>query len=319
MSQPDTQRLQAINSQLIKLYLQLEQADIEEKQIRSEISRLEAERDSLPHTAVYSHRAQQYVTILRSAASSLQLQRQSLQPFSGKLNDKLQPDEIRQKNILINKLKTSEKKIATYSQKLTEIGLLPFEIDDIILDGYREQNQRYLQQLLRSLEATLEDYLREHYDEHGSIPEDFFALMASWENEDNRRLLPSTPLRILELKRECQRKGIPSDDINRMIQSIASWTDDKKQAQLDQLKSKLLQEAKTLRKDEDVAIKVTEWITAHIQNKRLSPDQTAIVKLILDMQMYGVPQDKINAVIAFKQQQDSGLLSSLKNRFRRHS
>lgn len=319
MSQSETQRLQAINTQLIELYLRLEDADNEEKQIRSEIQQLEAERDSLPHTTVYSHRAQQYVTILRSTASSVQLHRQSLQQFSGKPNDKLQPDEIRQKNILLNKLRISEKKVATYSEKLEDVGLLPFEIDDIILEGYREQNQRHLQQMLGSLEAAIEPYLHEYFDEHGNLPDNFLDLIESWDNLDNRRLLASSPLRILQLKTECLSKGIPLQDINNAILSVTRWDDAKKRAQLQLLKTKLQQEALQLKSNEDMATKVREWITADIQNQRLTPNQKAIVKLMMDLRIHGVAQEQIEAMFGSHELDDGGFLSSLKNRFRRNS
>ena len=39
------------------------------------------------------------------------------------------------------------------------MGLRPFELDDIVLEGYREQNQRFSQKILKSFELALTDYL----------------------------------------------------------------------------------------------------------------------------------------------------------------
>jgi len=318
MGQSDSQRLKEINTHLIQLYLRLEQLDNQEEAVWKEINRLESEKEQLPHTMVYSDRAQQYVVILRSAASSLQLQRYSLQVLINKPNELLSPDEIRQKNILLNKFKTSEKKIETYRQKLADMGLLPFEIDDIVLEGYREQNQRFLQRLLSSLESTIKDYLDGYYHEHGTIPTDFLHFMTSWEVAENRKSLTSTQLRILELKNDCLRKGVPSVDVTGAIRSVTQWDEDKKQSQLNLLASQLEQEFKTLDAQSDKVDVVNTWMKSYDAGKRLTPSQTKIVTLIKDLQMYGVSQQKIDFILS-PSTQDNSLLKSFKNRFRRKS
>lgn len=317
MDQAETQRLQEINSKLIQLYLRAEQIEHQEHAIWDEIQHLESEKQKIPHDVIYSDQVQQYVIILRSAASTLQLHRHSLHPFSSQSNSELSSDEIRQKNILLNKSRNTEKKIETYRKKLADVGLLPFEIDDIILEGYREQNQKHLQQLLQLLVSELQAYVRGHYTLHGTLPSDLLQDTQTWEASDDIKQLSSMQHKVVKIVDECKRKGIPTEEISETIQSVGQWNSKQKQSNLDRLKTKLKQEFPTL-DDQDMATTVMEWIGQFKQNQRLSTNQTSIVLLIQDMQMYGVPQQQIDDLLNVESK-DSGILSTFKNRFRRKS
>lgn len=322
MGKSDTQRLREINSQLIKLYLRLHQLpvdDSEESRVRFEIMKFETKKDRLPKPLLYDDKIQQYVIILRSAASSLQLQRQTKNQFSDNAKSQLSPDEIRQKNIRLNKLNGIEKKIESYRQKLSDMGLRPFELDDIVLEGYREQNQRLSQKLLRSLELTILDYLEEIYQDKGNLPEDLLGSIQSWENDETRAELTYNQLRVLDAKTQCIQMGIQYVDIVMSIESVARWDNEKKQHQLHVLKSKLLQEIDILDGAVNVMVEVNEWAKQHEAGKRLKPNQVSIVTLINQMQMYGISQDKIEAMLNSLLPKSNGLFSSFKNRLRRKS
>lgn len=74
MGESNNQQLRQINSQLIELYLILYQPSINanvEQSIRSKIISLETEKARLPNIVLHNDKLQQYIVILRSAASSL--------------------------------------------------------------------------------------------------------------------------------------------------------------------------------------------------------------------------------------------------------
>jgi hypothetical protein len=322
MGESGTQQLRAINSQLIELYLRLYQLSTDEnaeQSIRSKIVDLETDKDRLPNAVLHNDKFQQYIIILRSAASSLQLQRQTEYQFLDRKKSELSPDEIRQKNIRLNKRNSIEKKIKTYRQKLSDMGLSPFDLDDIVLEGYREQNQRLSQKLLKSLELTISDYFEEYYQNNGNLPVEFYSLIQSWENADNRDELTYNQLRILDAKAQCMQKGIPYFDVVMRIESVSQWNDDKKERQLRVLKSKLKQEKLIVSKDVNLLALVKEWTQQVESGKRLKPNQVSIVMLINEMQMYGVSQDKIEAVLESRSPKSNGFLSVFTNRFRRNS
>lgn len=191
------------------------------------------------------------------------------------------------------------------------MGLSLYDLDDIVLEGYREQNQKLSQKLLKSLELTISDYLEEYYQTNGNLPEDVMTLIQSWNNRDE---LTYSQLRILDRKLECLQKGIPLVDIVQRIQSVARWDADKKEHQLRILKSKLKQEKLILSEDVDLLVVVGEWAQQIESGKRLNPNQTSIVMLINEMQMYGVSQDKIEAVLESSSAKSNGFISGFKNR-----
>ena len=317
MDKFDTQRLSEINSQLLKLYLQLNQNPSDE--VRSEITKLEMKKDGLSDSVLYDVKTQQYVTILRSAASSLQLQRQTLHDFAHKPISQLRPDEVRQKNIAFNKLKSIEKKIESYHKKLTEMGLKSVEVDAILLEGYREQSERFLQNSLRVLESTIKDYLIEFYQDNNQLPENLLESIESWETTHNRQELTYSQLRILDIKSQCLLKGISQSEILSSIQSVSSWNEEKKEHQLQTLKIKLQQEIESSNMQVDITDLVDEWIQRYSTDKRLEPQQVAIVNLIQELQIYGVLQHEISRVLQSVSPQNRGVLSLLTNRFRRKS
>lgn len=323
MSESDTQRLREINSELLDLYLKLNQDTLEpdeEQSVRVAIFKLEAEKNDLPNELLLDNKVQQYVTILRSAASSLQLQRQTEHQYAEKMSKSPAPDEIRQRNINLNKRKTIEKKIETYRQKLLDLGLQPFEIDNIVLEGYREQSQRYSESLLRSFESTITDYLEEYYQDNQTLPEDVLALIGTWDQTEKRADLTYSQLRILEMKEKCLRRGIPLAEIERRVPSISQWDESKKQTQLRLLKSKLEQEIATRTEDMNIIDDVTSWQEFYESGKRLKPNQTQIITLINEMRMYGVPQTSIDNVLkSFSPPKAEGRFSAFKNRLRRNS
>jgi hypothetical protein len=284
MGDSDTQKLQKINSQLLDLYLKLSQSPLkvdEEQSIRATIISLETGKKDIPISLLVDDKIQQYVIILRSAANSLQLHRQIEHQFADQKDEKLSPDETRQRNINLNKRKSIEKKIDTYRQKLSDMGLRQFELDDIVLEGYREQNLRLSEKLLRSFELTITDYLEELYQNNEVLPKDFFALIQSWEYSLDRTELGYNQLRILELKSACLRKGIPFSDIEKSVQTVTQWDDKKKQSQLRILTAKLQQEIVVLGEDVNIMDEVNEWIQHHQIGKRLKPNQSNIVSLRL--------------------------------------
>lgn len=318
MAESDSQRLQAINMQLMNLYVQLhgEVLDVpQEKTVRSAIYDLESERETLPHHVRYDAKVQQYIVILQSAASNLQLYRQDLQPFTRRGNISLSADEIRQKNILMNKLKSAEKKVATYKQQLSDLGLLPFQIDSVLLDGYREQNQRRLQQLLRNLEATAIDYLLEYYEHKHTLPENFYGLLMSWEQAEQGQQLQTNEIQLLKLWNECVRSGIPQMDIVSVIDAVGTWSDETKQQHLEILQTKL-SDVFTNTDASNIAERVNSWIQQYDNGVLTSPSKVDIVMLVKKLRMYGVGQKRIDAVFeGFDQPQN--LLKKMNRLFRR--
>lgn len=322
MGESDTQRLQQINSQLIDMYLKLNESSLtvaDEQSLRSTIISLETEKKDLPHSLLFDDKIQQYVIILRSAASSLQRHRQIENQYSNEPSVKLIPDDIRQRNINLNKRRSIEKKIETYRQKLTDMGLRLYEIDDIVLEGYREQNQRFSQKLLNSLEIAISDYLEEFYQNVGYLPENIFAEILSWQEAKKRDELIYSQLRVVELTNDCLRKGIPLAEIEHTIRSITQWDEQKKQAQLDIVTSKLQQELTTLNDGITIMTAVKTWMQQHEADQRLTPNQVSIVMLINQMKMYGVSQDAIDTILKSFSPSNGGLFASIKNRFRRNS
>jgi len=320
MQESDSQRLRAINTELIELYVRLHSEQLskpQEQVVRSQIVDLEAERTTLPSKILYDNKVQQYVTILQSAASSLQLQRQSLYEFDGIPTSKLSPDQIRQHNILLNKIKSIEKKIETYRQKLSELGVLPFEIDDIILQGYRERHQRGLQKVLRSFEATLDEYLLDYYIQYDELPDDLFAMLTTWEHAEKRSHLTSIELQILQKRDECLQKGIPDADIHNVIKAKMTLSDAQQQDDLRQLQATLQMALSDLDVRADGRSVVENWITQYQQDKQLAPRQVEVVRLVIKLRMYGVSEKVINRLLMPDSKQDNGFFLSLKNRFRR--
>jgi|GEM_PF-1982055 len=322
MGESDTQRLQKINSQLIDLYLRLNEPSLtldEEQSVLSSIYTLETEKNELPNNLLLDNKIQQYVIILRSAASTLQLQRQTEHQFSDDMDLKPAPDAIRQRNINFNKRQSIEKKIETYRQKLSEMGLRTFELDNIVLEGYREQNQRFSQKILKSLELAIADYLEEHYQNVGHLPEDVFALIQSWGDPKKRDELTYSQLRVLELKENCLRKGIPLVEIEQRIRANTQWDEQKKQAQLRSLKSKVQQEVAILEADVNIMTEIKAWTQLSQVGTHLKPTQANILLLINEMKMHGVQQDAIDAVLKSFSPNNEGFFASIKSRLRRHS
>ncbi len=319
MQESDSQRLQSINAELMELYIQLHDESLtitQEQLIRSEISDLESERDALPSQMRSDDKVQQYMIILKSAATSLQLHRQSLQAFSGKESFQLSADEVRQKNILLNKLKSAEKKIDTYRQKLTDLELLAFEIDDVLLAGYREQNQRFLQTLLQKFEATAIDYLIDYFEQNGQLPDNFYKLLMSWEQSENLQRLRSNELQLLQLWYDCVRSGIPRMDIISVIDSISAWSVEQKKESLNVLQSKLAVIVEGTG-ETTLKVQIDSWMQQYDNNTLTSPREVEIVQLIKKMQMYAVSQKQIDAIVnSFSPQPQNSIMERLKRRFR---
>jgi len=319
MQDSDSARLRGINSELMTLYRRLQDEALDpakEQLIRSQIVDLESEREALPTRILQDSKIQQYATILKSAASSLQLHRQSLQSFDGIPKSQQSPDEIRQKNILLNKLKTVEKKIDTYRQKLLEVGLLPYEIDDVILEGYREQHQRGLQKILRSLEVTLLEYLLDYYDQHTRLPDDLKEMIATWQQPDTRSRLNSTELQVLQVYENCLQHGIPLADIENVIRSVISWSDTQKQDNLNLLRSKLRAELPAAMPVEDIKTQVSNWIQRYVTQESLSPRQVEIVILIQKLRMYGISHKQLDSIYKSLGGQTDSIIHRLLNFFR---
>ena len=317
MSKSDLDRLKEINQQLLKLYFRLSQTS--STLIRSEIMKLETEKSSLSTTVLYNERIQLYINILRSAAKSLQLQRQLLHDFADRPTTELTPDEIRQKNIAVNKLKSIEKKIERHRIELTKMGLSAVEIDDIILEGYREQSERYLENSLRTLESTVKDYLTEYYHDFGYLPEDLIGLIYTWEDVENRQDLTYSQLLILDVKSQCKFRGISDSEIELRIKSAMAWDNDKKTYQLKLLKTKLRHEIEKVGSEHIVIEAVDGWVQQYLAGEHLESAQVAIADLILEMQMYGVLKQEIKEVFNSFSTPKYSILQALTNRLRRKS
>ncbi len=318
MQDSDTQRLRNINQQLLNLYVQSDQESLtvdEEREIQSQIQSLEAELSQLSLAPIQDEKLSQYIMILENTARTVQLYRQALHNLPNKSTSQLSPDEIRQKNITLNKFQSSEKKMRTYRQKLSDMGLQAFELDDIILRGYREQNQRVLQSLLSNLEQIIKVYLLEYYDKYGPLPDDMFATLSSWLYSESRSSLTYTQLKVSDLYQTCVQKGIPAETIAETIQTIIFWDMSVERQQLAVLESKLKIEVDD---SQDRSQQVELWIQEYDEQKDLSPQQIEIVILVKELLMHGIPQTELDRVLKKPLPETrNDFLSSLKKRFRR--
>lgn len=313
----DTQRLRDINRQLLKLYVQSDQESLtvdQEREIQLKIQSLEAELGQLVPPLIQDEKLSQYIMILENTARTVQLYRQSLYDLPNKSTSQLSPDEIRQKNIMLNKFQSSEKKMRAYRQKLSVMGLQSFELDDIILRGYREQNQSVLQSLLRNLEQAIKVYLLEYYDKYGQLPDDMLTILSSWFYSESRSSLTYTQLKVSDSYQICLQKGIPVDDIEQTIQTVVFWDKSVKSQQLTILESKLKTEVDD---SQDRSQQVELWIQEYAAQQDLSPQQVEIVILVKELLMHGIQQTELDRVLKKPLSETrNDFLSLLKKRFR---
>ena len=257
--------------------------------------------------------------MLRSSATTLQVLRQDLQQFSQDVVEDRTPDAIRQKNKWQGKLTATQKKVESYRANLRELGMTPIALDHIVLEGYREQNQRYLHSLIESLKGAVKAYVDEYYAQFFTLPENLADSVKSWELRENHNALTDIQRRILEAKSNCLSKGIEYREIVEAIQSVCELRDSDRSKQLNALSALIRQSKNTANCQADMLAEVRNWMKLSQSGAKLDPTQVAVLQIMKDLRMYSVPEHVIQGAIKRGAGQGDGLMTSLKNRFRRDS
>lgn len=322
MSESQDLHLQELNKRLLDLYMRLGQMapDTEAyRDIQNQIRQIEAEKETIPQPILQAEKLQQYITILRSSAMTLQLLRQDLQHLSQDVVEDRTPDAIRQKNKWQVKLTATQKKVESYRAKLRELGMTPIQLDQIVLEGYREQNQRYLHSLVERLKVAVKAYVDEYYSQFFTLPENLAESVKSWELRENQKSLSEVQVRILDSKMNCMSKGIQYREIVEAIQSVCELRDSDRLQQLDSLSAFIRQSKKSGNRQSDMQAEVRNWMKLSQSGGKLDPTQVAVLQIMKDLRMYGVPEHVIHGAIKRGAGQSDGVMTSLKNRFRRDS